>query len=75
MKAQRGEEEVEKYCWAMTQAAGQVWCDRSAANALEFGLPVNCHVYSGSYIFTPMYVYSFSTCLKFDLRPTFLAIE
>jgi hypothetical protein len=54
LKAQKGEEEEEEYCWAMTQAAGQVWCDRSASYALEFGLPLNCHVYSRSYMFTPM---------------------
>jgi hypothetical protein len=79
MKTQRGEEEEEEegeeYCWAMPQAAGRVWCDRLASYALEFGLPLNCHVYSRSYIITRMYVYLFSTCLKFDLRPIFLAIE
>jgi hypothetical protein len=40
---------VQEYCWAITQAAGRLYCGRSDSAMLEFGFLLGCLVHKYTY--------------------------
>ena len=57
---------AEKYCWAITQAAGRSYCGRSDSSLVQPGFQLDCLVYTHivGHIFV---IYSVHTFAKFDL--------